>query len=340
MENLPEIQPNQPVIPTNGTRELVVSGGEVYLPDAGRFRPDDPEFSAIVNEVLPDYAASLSEDALHRPRGYSIWAIILIMLFLCSLIAIFFFLRPRVRLETTSMKVPPPDVTTYAGEFAQQYKEALAYVKSERNKDARKCLSPVINQLLQRREAGRKNEPIFYSYFSLFEHLPWDREAETQLKRLIELDDQYRWELFDILCQLAMAGGEKPGVLSGNATVDSLYAIMGKIDNLRRRLADKPELTRMLDLCKCHFGLKVWRLLNSPEPDDEFGLRDREEVWEIASRYPRDIRFIEVRRYLVRQLILDNPSGFYIFNGKKLWREKHLEDALQELDALARRGEK
>ena len=341
MENLPEVHPDQPLAPPEtGARELVVSGGEVYLPDSGRFRPDDPEFAAVVNDVLPDYAASLSEEALRRPRGYPVWAIILILLFLGSLIAAFFFLRPRVRLETTSMKVPPPEVTTYAGEFARQYKEAMECVKVRRDKDARKCLSPVVDQLLKRGEAGRKNEPIFYSYFALFERLPWDAEAEAQLKRLIELDDQYRWELFDVLCQLALAGGEKPGDLSENATVDSLYAVMGKIDRLRRRLADKPESIRMLDLCKCHFGLKVWRLLNRPEPDDELGVGDREEVWEIASRYPLDIGFIDVRLYLVRQLIRDDPSGYYTFKGRRLWREKFLEDALRELEALKRRGEK
>ena len=96
----------------------------------------------------------------------------------------------------------------------------------------------------------------------------------------------------------------------------------------------------MLDLCKCHFGLKVWRLLNRPEPDDELGLEDREEVLDIASCYPQDTSFIEVSIYLIRQLIQDDPSGYYTFRHKRLWWEKHLEEALQELETLKRRGEK
>ena len=340
MENLPEKRPESPLAPSpEGKRELVVRGGEIYLPESRRFRPEDPEFAAVVAEVLPDYAPALSEEALRRPRGYSAGAILLILLFLGLLSAIFFFLQPRVRLETTIVKVPSPEMPHYLGKYSRQFKQTQDYIKAERFGDARRCLEPAVDQLLERKEAGPRNEPLFYAYFALFERLEWDREAAARLKRLIELDDNYRWRLFEIMCRMALMRVDRPEGFSPGVTSESLYDVMAQIDELRRRLHDKPELIRMLDLCKCQCGLKVWRLKNRPEPNDEYGLADREEVWWIASRYPRNDDFIRVRRYLVNRLRLDDPKGNYVFAGRSHYWNSDLDDILLKIDkeAAARR---
>ena len=350
-EQLPEVQANLPPAPSpEEKRELVVSGNEIYLPDSKRFRPGDPEFAAIVTEILPEYAPSLSEEALCRPRGYPVWAVILILLFFASLIAGLIFMRPVRLVETTSMEIPKPEITRYSGEFSKEYRKAMDLVESQKYGDARECLEKIIDTLLGRWEADHgkareeepKNELIFYSYFCLFKKLPWDDKAGERLDSLIALDSDYRWKLFEIQYQLWRMGGEKLGSLSGYATVASLYRIMGKIDDLRRLLAEDRELTRQLDLYKCYFGLKVWRLLNRNTPDDERGFGDREEVWEIASRYPNDIKFAFVRFYLVSQLLRET-KGFYTFNDKKYYLNKHLEIELEkinrEIAALRKKNE-
>ena len=332
MNQLSEVQADLLSAPhPEGKRELTVCGSEIYLPDSRRFRPGDTEFAAIVAEVLPDYAPSLSEEALRRPRGYSASAIILIMLFFGMLIAGLFYLRPQVRLETTSMDVPPPENTRYSGEFSREFKKAMELVKSEKPEEARKHLERIIDQLLERKETEAENELIFYSYFALFSRLQWDDEAGTRLNHLIKLNTDYRWKLFEIQYQLWRMGGERLGRLSEHASVDSLYEVMGKIDDLRRRLAEKPELTRQLDLYKCYFGLKVWRRLNRPVPDDERGMKDREEVWKIAARYPRDKKFGIVRLYLVDQLIKDDPKGYYVFDGERYYLNSRLKPVLDQI---------
>lgn len=320
------------VLPANGKREIIVSGNEIYLPDSQCFRPEDADFAAIVTEVLPEYAPSLSEEALRRPRGYPVWAVLLILVFLGSLIAGLYFLRPVRLVEDTSMEVPAPKITRYSGEFSQEFRRAMDYVGSKKYGDARKCLEPVIDKLLERRSADEKNDPIFYSYFCLFKNLPWDIEAGRRLTCLMTLNSDYRWKLFEIQYQLDRMGGEKPGHLSEYAklnSVDSIYRVMGRIDDLRKLLSKEKELTRQLDLYKCYFALKVWRKLNRNKPDDERGQRDREEVWQIASRYPNDRKFRAVRIYLVRTLIKET-KGYYIFNGTEYFLNKHLEKVLNE----------
>lgn len=324
IDPLPEKSDMPPAPPQKGKRELAVCGSEIYLPDSRRFSPGDEDFANIVKEVLPDYAPSLSEEALRRPRGYSAGAIILILLFFGILVTGLFYLRPQVRLETTSMDVPPPEITRYSGEFSREYKKAMDLVKSEKFGEARKQLEPIVDQLLERKKTEAENEPIFYSYFCLFKFLQWDDEAGNLLNRLIRLNTDYRWKLFGNQYLLWRMGGERLGKLSDHASVDSLYEVMGTIDDLRRLLAEKPELTRQLDLYKCYFGLKVWRRLNYPVPNDERGLKDREEVWKIASRYPNDIQFSIVRLYLVDQLIRDDPKGYYIFDEKRYFLNSRL----------------
>ena len=346
---LPEVPSNQPPAPApEETRELVVSGNEVYLPDTKRIHPGDPDFKAIVEEVLPEYAPSLSDEALGRPRGYPVWAVILILVFFGSLVAGIFFLRPQVPMVTTSLEVPKPEITKYSGEFYREFREAMDYKDSRKYEDARKCLEPVIDRLLARWEADpekvkeeerKKVAPVFYSYFDLFSNLPWNDEAgageraRDHLDRLIKLDSDFRWKLFEIQYQLTRMGGEKLGRLSRHATVASLYKIMGRIDDLRKHLKEDKELTRQLDLYKCYFGLKVWRKLNQNKQDDERGRGDREEVVKITSRYPNDIKFLLVRQYLLKQLIKET-RGFYIFDGKEYYLNKHLEFELERVNRV------
>lgn len=344
MENLPEVQPDAPLAPPpDGRRELVVVGDEVYLPQSEAFTPDDPQFADTVAGVLPDYAASLSEEALRRPRGYSAGAILLILLFLGGVLTFSFVMRPQVRLESISLEVPKPEITNYAGEFSQEYQQAMDCVKSRRYRDARKILLPVVNTLLARREAGPRNEPIFFSYFELCERLKWkdDRDA-ARLKRLIELDDQYRWELFDILRRLEDMGGKDPDMLP-EKLIDyrQLTAPMQRIDDLRARFKDDNEhdreLRKKLDLYKCIFGLKLWRFKNYPDPDDEIGVEDREEVLEIADQYPRNREFIKIRIYLIKTLLRDGISWYYTYRGERKWDESVLKGELKELEALLKK---
>lgn len=339
-EQLPEVQKDRPPAPSpEGARELVVSGNEIYLPDSKRFKPGDPDFAAVVADVLPEYAPSLSDEVLDRPRRYPVWAVVLILLFFGSLITGLFLMRPVRLVETTSMEVPKPEITRYSGEFSKEYRKAMDLVESQKYGDARECLEKIVETLFARweanpakaREEESKNELIFYSYFCLFKNLPWDDKAGEHLDRLIRIDSDYRWKIFEIQYLLWRMGGEKPGRLSRRATVASLYKIMGKIDDLRRLLAENRELTRQLDLYKCYFGLKVWRLLNRDKPDDERGFGDREEVWKIAARYPNDIKFAFVRLYLVSQL-LKETKGFYTFNDKKYYLNKHLEIELEKIN--------
>lgn len=338
MENLPEVHPNQRPVPSaECRRELAIVGDEVYLPQSESFPPDDAKFADIVAGALPELAASLSEEALRRPRGYSAGAILLILLFLGAMVIFLFFLRPQVRLVTTSLEVPKPDSNKYAGEFSRQYQEAMKLVKSKRYKDARKKLAPVVDTLLTRGEAGLQNELIFYSYLDLCDYLGWEAEATRQLERLMKIDDQYRWEFFDIRRRLAEMGGEDPDKIPDRLTADlpigvnKLLEAMRLIDERRNRLRNDPDAVRWLDLYKCKFGLKLWRLRNRPKPDDEFGVADREEVWQIASRYPDDTAFIEIRLYLIRRLLQDGIWLWYTFDGKRLWEKKYLEDLLHKL---------
>ena len=134
-------------------------------------------------------------------------------------------------------------------------------------------------------------------------------------------------------------GGKKLGHLSGHATVPSLYKVMGRIDDLRKLLKEDRDLTRQLDLYKCYFGLKVWRKLNQDKPDDERGLGDREEVWKIASMYPKDKKFALVRLYVVRQLMREK-SFSYIFDGEKYWTRNRLETELEKNNRVIKELEK
>lgn len=336
-ENLPEIQPDQPPVQREGKRELVVNGAEVYLPGSAALAPGDPKLEKIVAEVLPDYAADLSEDALRRPKGYSILATILLLAFFFGLGFALYSLRPQVILQETSVMVPPPQNNSYAGEFRPQLGDAIEKIQAKRREEARRILSPVVDELLSRGGNQQKNAPIFYAYFSLFNFLDWDAPAVEQLQKLIALDrDEYRWRLFDILRQSALSREKLlPDERKLNFTRESLLRTMAEIDALRRNHADDPELTRQLDLCKCSLDLRLWRLKNHPYANDKFGEEDREEAWEIASQYPQDKTFHQIRRYLITRLLQDGTSGYYQFAGKRLWREVHLHNALRQIELEA-----
>ena len=342
MENLPQVQPGSSLEPTRSEkkRELIVCGDEIYLPDSGRFRPDDAEFATIVKEVLPDYSASLSEEALHRPPAYSAWAVILILLFFTSLITVLFLLRPQVSLKNTVMEIPLPKVTNYIGEFSRQYKKAAGYKKDERYTNARKCLSPVIDDLLKRPEVKSEEQQLFYFYFSLFERLKWDEDAKEQLKRLIELDkDQYRWKLFNIRrIQSALGGDNLDQLPKDRKGIDE--ALM-QIKELRRWQVIDKNLPDQLDFYECYFKFKLWRLKNHPKADDEYGLRERERVWEIASKHPQDKKFLEIKRELIRKLLPEIHGWYYRVEGEDYVLKSHLKRKLNEIETiLGKKGKK
>ena len=340
-ENLPEIQPDSSAARRpQGQRDLVVtSGGEIYLPASRPVKPGDADFADIVGDVLPEYAASLSDEALRRPRGYPAWAVLLLLLYFALLFAGFFFLKPQVRLETTSTDVPPPANDRYRGEFSEELKKAEDFVKAERYNDARMCLSPVINELIAKWEqgSGQKNEAIFRAYFDLFNHEEWDHDAANQLHELIKRDDNYRWKLFNIKCLLEEMGGGELGKLSDKAKrikPDFFDGIIRQIDGLRKA---HPELERQLDLYECQFKLKKWRLLNTPKANANSGAEEREQVWRTACRYPKDKNFRMIRHYLVG--MLKNDWKFtkvsITFNGETIYRKKKLDEYLEQSDREA-----
>lgn len=337
-EHLPDTQPDPPAAPCpQEQRSLVVtSGGEIYLPASRPVKPGDKDFAEIVGNVLPEYAASLSDEALRRPRGYPAWAILLIMLFLASLVAGFFFLQPQVRLETTSTDVPPPENDRYRGIFSEKLKEAENFVKSERYNDARNCLSPVIEELLGKWEqgSGQKNEAIFRAYFDLFNHLPWDSDAVKHLGTLIKLDDNYRWKFFNIKRLLEEMGGDALGKLSDKAkrfNPEYFDWIIRQIGDLRK---EQPGFERQLDLYECQFRLKKWRRLNIPKANADSGVEEREQVWKTACSYPKDENFRRIRRYLVGMLKFDwkFTKVSITFNGETIYRKKKLDEYLERSD--------
>ena len=337
-ENLPEIQPDMSAARRpQGQRSLVVtSDGEIYLPASRPVKPGDADFADIVRDVLPEYAASLSDEALRRPRGYPAWAVLLLLLFFAALFAGFFFLKPQVYLETTSTDVPPPENSHYRGKFSGKLKEAEDLVKSKRYNDARTCLSPVINELIAKWEqgSGQKNEAIFRAYFDLFNHEGWDFDAANQLNELIKRDDNYRWKLFNIKRLLEEMGGDTLGKLSDKAKKikpDFFDGIIRQIDGLRKA---HPELGRQLDLYECQFELKKWRRLNIPKANADSGVEEREQVWRTACRYPRDENFRRIRRYLVRTLKFDwkFTKVSITFNGETIYRKKKLDEYLERSD--------
>lgn len=337
-ENLPEIQPDSSAARRpQGQRSLVVtSGGEIYLPASRPVKQGDADFADIVEDVLPEYAASLSDEALRRPRGYPAWAVLLLLLYFALLFAGFFFLKPQVRLETTSTDVPPPENSLYRGKFSGKLEEAEKFVKSKRYKDARTCLSPVIDELIAKWEqgSGQKNEAIFRAYFDLFNHEEWDHAAANQLNELIKLDDNYRWKLFNIKRLLEEMGGGELGKLSDKAKrikPDFFDGIIRQIDGLRKA---HPELERQLDLYECHFKLKKWRHLNTPKANADSGAEEREQVWRTACRYPKDENFRRIRRYLVEMLKNDMGimHGFITFNREKIYFKKKLDEYLEQSD--------
>lgn len=336
-ENLPEVQPDSqnPLVSEGKRMTVVTADGEIYLPASRLITPRDADFTDIVNEVLPEYAASLSDEALRRPKGYPAWAVLLLLLFFGTIIAGFFFLQPQMHLENTSTDVPPPENDRYRGEFSGELKKANDFAESGRYKDARACLSPVIDKLLEKWEpgSGQKNELVFRTYFDLFDHSEWDAASAKQLNDLIEKDDNYRWKLFNIKRRLEEMGGEEPGRLSGKAgKIDPEFfnGIIRQIEFLRK---EQPDLKRQMDLYECLFRLKKWRRMNIPKPNANSGVEEREEVWKKACRYPKDEDFRKIRRYLVKQLISDRGGVFMsriTFNGEKYFWNKDLFKLLEQ----------
>ena len=340
-----EDDPNAPARRPEQGGDLAVSGREVYLPCSGKVSPGDARFEEIVREILtPECADSLSEEALGKPRRYSAAAVLLILVFIGIAAVIFWRLIPRpVALGRTDISIPPPETRSYGGRFSAEFKKAREQIEKKQYTAAKNTLKPLVKELADRnpREAGA--DLIFYSYFALLlDHLDWDADDYKLLGKLREAyPDEFRWQLFHVLNSPALQRRDGHFQTPGrklSCHPSQIFARMKIIDDLRKRHHQDRELVELLDLCKCHLLLYRWRLKNHPETDDRFGQEDREEALATALKYRGNEDFINVRRYMIKQMLRDGTSGYYIFGGKKYFREKHLEKALFELEMEARKG--
>ena len=327
--------------------DLAVSGREVYLPCSGKVSPGDARFEEIVREILPpECADSLSEEALGRSRRYSAAAVLLILFFIGVSAVVFWWLLPRpVALKRTDVRIPPPERRTYSGRFSAEFKNAQEQIEKRQYIAAKQTLKPLVKELSEQVPPEAGADLIFYSYFALLlDHLDWDADDYKLLGKLREAyPDEFRWQLFHILNSPALERRDGHFQTPGHKLTchsSQIFSRMKIIDDLRRRHHQDRELVELLDLCKCHLLLYRWRLKNHPKPDDRYGQEDREEAWRIARRYRGNEDFINVRRYLIKQMLRDGTSGYYIFGGKKYFRETHLEKALAALEIEAREGGK
>ena len=341
-ENLPEKTPDADLSPADGgsastKRELAVAGGEVYLPASRTVRPEDGQFRTIVTETLPEIAPSLSDTALGHSRGYSVAAIILILIFLSVVFALLYTLAPRpVELTGTAVGVPKPKHAVYSGRFAAEFGGALEQIKNDRLDAARKMLEPPVDRLLNEGDLTAADDNIFYAYFSLFDMLGWDHGARKRLEKLIGLaPDEYRWQLFDILSHPALARGSGgfsvPDDRKLEFTFRSIAVRKKKIAVLRRR---HPELAEQLDLYDCYLAVNLWRLKNYEKRSAKVGEEDRERAWSIAKRYGGNRDFLNVRRYIVVRMLNDCSGKFigrYKFDDRIYYSKTRLIEELVKL---------
>ena len=182
---------------------------------------------------------------------------------------------------------------------------------------------------------------IFKFHILLFVHVFFSiLKSLTEFVR-ISLTHKLRWQLFHILNTPALErrdGHFRMPHPPLRGRLSQIFDRLRLIDDLRKRHHQDAELVELLDLCKCHLLLYRWRLKNQPKTDDEYGQEDREEAWRIARRYRGNEDFINVRRYMIKQLLRDGTRGYYTFAGRKYYREIHLERALAALEAEAREG--
>lgn len=317
-------------------RELAVAGGEIYLTASETVRPGDGKFEAVVAEVLPDVAPSLSDNALGHSRGYSIAAVALILLFLCGVFTAWHLLKPRpIVLTGTAIGVPEPEPRTYNGRFGAEYRKAFEQIKSDQFSAARETLKPLVDKLLDEGDPKPEDANIFYDYFRLFNRLDWDDGARRQLAKLIEIaPDEYRWQLFAILNHPALARCDGKFRIPNDWELDfSRKGIADRIETIRalRRRHTDAELARQLDLCECYLALNMWRLENHKKRSDEIGVKARERAWEIAKKYDDNLDFIRVRIYIIEKMFDDGIRGHYTFDGRRRFRERYLKDLLAEL---------
>ena len=325
-------------------RELAVSGGEVYLPDSGTVKPGDEKFEDIVREVLPEVAPSLSDHALGRSRGYSVAAVLLILVFLCVVVFLPFLLRPRPpELPITNIDGPSKPELEYSGPFSSQYEIAKQQSKNGQFKAARETLAPAVKEILSCKPVKEKDKRLLHEYFHLFDRMAWDDDALRDLNTLIKIDpDDDNWKLFYIRSTPALepenGNLRLPNDRKLNFDWRGLVARQQVVDELRKKPRDELKKCEQLDLYKCHLALNLWRLKNfekrEKKPDDAKGEEDREEAWKIAKKYGNNQSFLNIRIYIVSQMLEDGTSGYYIFDGKQYYREKHLKDALRNLEYI------
>ncbi len=336
-ENLPEKTPDADLPQTDAGRELAVAGGEVYLPATRIVKPGDEKFEEIVTKTLPEIAPSLSDNALGRSRGYSVAAIVLILIFLGAVFALLYTLAPRpVELTGTAVGVPKPKHAVYSGRFSAEFAGALEQIKNDRLDAARKTLEPLVDQLLKAGALTAEDDNIFYAYFTLFDRLGWDGGARKRLEKLIgTAPDEYRWQLFDILSHPALARRNGEFVAPNDRKLEFTYRSIAvrrkKIAVLRRRHL---ELAEQLDLYDCYLTINLWRLKNYEKRSAKVGEEERERAWSIAKRYGGNRDFLNVRRYIVVRMLNDSSGTFigkYKFDDKIYYNKTRLFEELGRL---------
>ena len=332
-ENLPEKTPDAGLSHPNGKRELEVAGGEIYLPSIETVKPGEKKFEETVAEVLPEVAPSLTDGALGRSRGYSVAAVLLILVFLGGVFAAWHLLRPLpVELTGTAVGVARPEPRTYDGRFGKEFRKAQEQIGKDQLSAARETLEPVVDTLLNEGGTEAQDANIFYAYFSLFDRLNWDDAARKRLAKLIAVSpDEYRWKFFHILSHPALArrdgGFGDPNDRKLEFGPQGILERLREIDSLRRRHSDA-ELKRQLDLCECYLRMNLWRLKNHEKRSAAVGAEEREKALEIAKKYDHDRDFLKVRRRIVVQMQRDSEGKFigrYRFDGRIFYTKAPLE---------------
>lgn len=350
LSKLPEDTSALSADPSGRRTELEISGEEVYLPSSEVVKPGDDRYREIVTEALPpEIGPAISEEALGHYKGYSAAAVLLILVFLGAGIVMFWRLIPRpVELKSTDIGIPLPEKTRYSGRFAAGFRRAQEQIGERKYAAARETLRPLVEALLDGETIPAEEDPVFYAYFDLLHgHLNWSGDDRELLGRLREKrPDEFRWQLFHILNspELAIRDGhlqtpdEQRKSVTERSSGRQIRDRMTVIDELRKRHHDDDKLVERLDLYKCYLDLYLWRRKNLVGPDDEKGQDNREEAFRIALRYRGNRDFIKVRRYIIGKMLEDGTSGYYVFNGQKYYMEKHLKNALGELEKEARGG--
>lgn len=269
-------------------------------------------------------------------------AVLLILLALSIAFVIFWAAIPhRGKLVPTDIDIPKLEKEYYDGEFSAEFRRAQKLRLQKQFIAAREVLRPVVEKLLDKDAQEADAAVVYFAYFDLLlSHLSWSWPDCILLGRVREkYPNEYRWALFHIRNSPALAQKDghlqTPGDQKVHVSAPQLLDRMSIIGDLRKRHHDDKALVEKLDLFECYLYLYLWRLKNGDKPDDAKGEYEREEALKIAKRYRKHTDFNAAREYIIRQMLRDGTRGYYVFDGKKYFREKHLRKALRELEREA-----